>query len=158
MTKILASHVSGGNQSILCSKRWILCSLIFTIYDIKVDKMSGSQPPPPATTSSIHEYIRFRCVLTVLHLTACIDSANVHWLNQYMLPSVKQLSNFRQSLLIPFINNPVFEIESRLSYWIATNPDGLIRFTMNAQCQATGCGRGVFFVFSEISLTTHPPQ
>ena len=53
-------------------------SLIFTIYDIKVDKTSGSQPPPPAMTSSRHEHSGFRCVLTVLHLIACIDSANVH--------------------------------------------------------------------------------
>ena len=53
-------------------------SLIFTIYDIKVDITSGSQPPPPAMTSSRHEHSGFRCVLTVLHLIACIDSANVH--------------------------------------------------------------------------------
>ena len=49
---------------------YVSSSLIFTIYDIKVDKTSDSQPLPPVMTSSIHEHKGFRCVLTVLHLIA----------------------------------------------------------------------------------------
>ena len=94
MTKILASHVCGSNQSIIYSKWWILCKQLFNFYDLWYKRWQKERfsIPPPATASSIHEYSGFRFVLThwgrVTHI--CVSKLTIIGSDNGLSPDRRQ--------------------------------------------------------------------